>query len=332
MPFIDFWRELEGTYPKLSSLLAQIYVNRAWQDIRDAGPWSFLQGFGILTVPAIITTGAVTVTNGSTSIVANTTAATALNAVVSSNPPLASTTLGVGRQIRIGSGPVANILTWTMNSPSAGLGTMTVDLAWQQASASAQPYTVYRSYYATPSADFLRYTSINNPQQGYAISGQRLAGTQEWLNAIDPQRGSTGDPYNVVGYLTNATGHPVHEFWPGPQNAYGLFALFQKRGDALTAANDLPAVFPSGLLMERAHYYACDWAGKNVGQYRELRGVAWEASKAMHLRKYSEDLAKARRNDKEIFVSGIVSKGANWGFPWDGNWLQSHAPWGSACC
>jgi len=328
MAFIDYWRELEGTYPKMPGTLAQIYVNRAWSDVRDAGPWSFLQGFGVLVCPAVISAGSVTVTQFSTTIVADATAAAALNAVVSSTPPLASTSLGVGRQIKVGAGSiVANILTWQFNQPSAGLGTMTVDIPWQGASAATQPYTCYRAYYAAPSTDFLRYTSVNNPVQGYCIVGENLAKTQEWLNATDPQRGSTGDPYRVVAYLPDATGRPVHELWPGPQNGYGLYAVYQKRGVNLTNAVDLPATFPSSLVLERAHYYACDWAGKNVGQFKELRGVAWEGSKVMHLKKYQDDMSKARRQDKEIFVSGIIRQGQYWGFPWDGNWLQSHAPW-----
>ncbi len=137
MAFIDYWRELEGTYPKMPGTLAQIYVNRAWSDVRDAGPWSFLQGFGVLVCPAVISAGSVTVTQFSTTIVADATAAAALNAVVSSTPPLASTSLGVGRQIKVGAGSiVANILTWQFNQPSAGLGTMTVDIPWQGASAA----------------------------------------------------------------------------------------------------------------------------------------------------------------------------------------------------
>src|SRR5690349_17903954 len=132
MAFADYWRELEGTYPKMPGTLARILVNRAWSDIRDAGPWSFLQGFGVLTVPPIITAGSVTVTKFSANIVADATAAAALDAVVSSTPPLANgSNLGAGRQIKVGAGPLANILTWTMNSPSAGLGTMTVDIPWQ---------------------------------------------------------------------------------------------------------------------------------------------------------------------------------------------------------
>jgi hypothetical protein len=330
MPFVDFWREIEGTYPKMPGTLAQIYVNRAWSDIRDAGPWSFLQGFGVLTVPPVISAGSVTVTQFSTSIVADATAAIALNAVVAGTPPLASTSLGVGRQIKVGAGPVANILTWAMDSPSAGLGTMTVDIPWQDASAATQPYTVYRCFYAAPSTDFLRYTSINNTVQGYAIVGERLTRTQEWLNPLDPQRSSTGDPYHVVAYLPNADGRPVHELWPGPQNAYGLYAIYQSRGTNLTNAVNLPATFPSEALLERTHYYACDWASKNVGRFKELRGVAWEGNKMMHTKKYADDLARVRRQDKEIFVSGIIRHGGNFGFPWDANWLQSHAPWGPA--
>src|SRR6266705_2940040 len=97
------WNDLVVTIPRLPPPHAQTLINRAWSDIRDLRLWSFLVGTGYIVTPQVITAGSITVTQGSVSVTPDATAAAALNAVVSANPPLAHAQIGIGRQIRIAS-------------------------------------------------------------------------------------------------------------------------------------------------------------------------------------------------------------------------------------
>src|SRR5215475_12360885 len=123
--------ELVGTVPRMSALHAQQVINRAWARVRDSRLWSFhFVADAQLFCPDAVYGGSVAATFGSHQVIADPTAAAKLNAVALANPPLASPTLGIGRQLRIGSingisaptGPNYNIVAW---NPSTSV--LTID-------------------------------------------------------------------------------------------------------------------------------------------------------------------------------------------------------------
>lgn len=322
--YTTVWKLLEGEYPGLPGTRAQGIVNQAWRDICDSGPWSWLRTEGQLILPGVISAGSVTVVQGSLSVVADATATSALNAVALALPPLAGT-LGVGRQIRVGAGPFYSITAW-----DSGSSTLTLDRTYAEPSGASQPYSVFKAYYSQPdpSGDFLKYQTILNPLVGYAIWGPRLTKDQEWLNARDPQRGSTGDPYYVVSYRVDSGGLPVHELWPTPSNAYGLVAEYDHKGVDLSSSVSLPGTLSRDVLVARSNVWASDWAAKNVGRFPELRGPNWLQMKQSAQADYKDQLSRARRKDEAVMVKGLIRRAGELGFPVDGSWLQSHAPWG----
>ena len=316
--------ELIGAFPGLDILVARNIVNKAWQDIRDEGLWSWLTAEGPLAVPPIVTAGLATATNGSDQVVGDATAAAAWIPLITATPPLASASLGQGRQFRIATGaPIYNIVDFD------GVNTLTLDRVYAEATVT-MGYQIYRSYYAPPEPDFLRYMSITNIAFAYSIVGKYLTFNQEQLNRMDPQRGSTGDAYILSSYKTAADGTPVHELWPAPTNANPYVAIYQRRGIDLTPANitpavDLPATLSTSLLMARAEYRAALWAAKNVNRYRDLAGINWFNVRKEALAQYNAECIKARRQDFEIFKNTfIVPKGRYLGFPADANFIQSH--------
>lgn len=327
MPLDAIANELVGDYPGLSLLVARNLVNKAWHDICDEGLWSWLSGEVALAVPNQIVAGTVTVTLGSAAVVGDATASAAWVAVALANPPLASPNLGQGRQFRVGLGsPVYNIVAFD------GVSTITLDRAYAEITpiGAGQNYQVYRSYYAAPSSDFLRYFAITNWQQAYSIVGKWLTFNQEQLQRMDPQRGAQGDAYILAAYKTAADGTPVHELWPTPTNFNSYVGIFQRRGLDLTATGvtpvvDIPATLSKTLVKSRSEYQAALWAAKNVNRYRDLAGINWFNVRKEALTQYSKELIQAQRIDLEIFKNTyIIPKGLYTGFPIDARFIQSH--------
>jgi len=193
------------------------------------------------------------------------------------------------------------------------VNTLTLDRVYAEATVT-MGYQIYRSYYAPPEPDFLRYMSITNIAFAYSIVGKYLTFNQEQLNRMDPQRGSTGDAYILSSYKTAADGTPVHELWPRPRTRI-LTSPSTARGIDLTPANvtptvDLPATLSTSLLMARAEYRAALWAAKNVNRYADLKGINWFNVRKESLAQYNAECIKARRQDFEIFKNTfIVPKG-----------------------
>lgn len=339
MSFRSLWSELEGDIPRLPAAKAQDCINQAWHDLCDTRLWTWLNKVSYITTPANISTGTMTVTLGSTSITVSAAAATAFNALGFSDPPLASTQLGIGRQIRLSSqtsgtpGALYNITAFD------GVTTLTIDRPYAEESASSQNFMCYKAYYQPPPsngttlADFLRYFTVTNSAVGYTIRLKRLHLTQERLNAWDPQRGSTGDPYFLC-YLQDdpETGAPVYEFWPHPVSLRVLTCNYQLRGLDRSDALDIPLTCPSYVLTERAKQYACQWALKNVAVFSELQQTNWVAAYQQHESQYNRLLIQAIKQDDEKQPLVPFSQYKSDMMPPGGAWLQNHdvAAWFSS--
>lgn len=337
MAFADYVAELTTTIPGLEAPAAIKYVNRAWAEIRDIRKWSFLTQLKDVYAPPIVSAGTVTVTLFSPTITFDATAIAALNAS-QSLPPIASTSVGVGRQFRIGAIGSSNI-----NFNSAGAvyslltydnitGVATLDRPFAGASGALQQYLVYRCYFEPPVTDFVRYKAVTNYTSGYGIIRDALNVPQESLAIFDPQRQSTGDAYYLSPLMTdyqnpNAIGGTIaHEFYPHPTNPSIYTCLFERRGTDLSPTQDLPNTFPSQALIHRALMHGCDWALMNVPNRPELQGTNWVIAKESKEKMFREAIILSIKQDDEIMPKLAMRVGRYFSqFPPGGQWLQSHS-------
>jgi hypothetical protein len=104
LAFVDYSSELMGTIPKLSYLLAQKHVNRAWKKIRDSRHWSFLMLDTDIIMPSAVGAGTASVTQYTASVQFDATAKAALLNLA--NPVITK------RQFRVAQGPVYSITAY----------------------------------------------------------------------------------------------------------------------------------------------------------------------------------------------------------------------------
>jgi hypothetical protein len=313
----DLAGELVGQIPGLPHPAAVKFINKGWQDVRRERLWSFLIGTGELISADSISAGSVAVTKFSTSVVFNATAQVILNPLaVGATPTLDS------RQFRVSGGPIYNLVGYD------GAGNGTLDRVYTESSNSTATYQVYKCYYAPPSTDFLTYTSILDPINGYVLSGKRLRGTREEIDRRDPLRASQGIPYYLFSYKPDANGVMNHELWPQTVRGQVYLCSYVKKGiDLSTPTSSIPSSDVESLVVQRALFWASRWAAMNVGRLPELRGVNWINQMSEINGTYRHDLVRAKRNDNEIMLTNFV----NWNIsdlnflgPIDSNWSQSH--------
>src|SRR5215472_19201456 len=146
MPFIDMQTELRGSVPKFPISLAPTLINRAWKRIRESQLWSFNMIEFAWSSPAVVTQGAVTITQGSPNVTFDATATAALNASVLATP----VSLITQRQLRVGTSGIYNIIAFNSSTGAAIL-----DRPWFDLPGTAVGYQVYQVYYVPPVSDFL---------------------------------------------------------------------------------------------------------------------------------------------------------------------------------
>ncbi|SRR6266446_7811341 len=323
MAFADYASELLGHIPALDYLLAQKLVNRGWKDIREARLWSWLRFFGVLLAPQIVTAGTATATQFSSTISLDATANAALNNL--QNPLITQ------RQFRLGAGPLYNITAYN----NAG-ATLTLDRLYMEKS-SVGSYQVYRCYFQPADqngalvSDFLMFSEMFNPVEGYAIVGPNLRLTRGELDARDPTRGAQDVAYTVASFTVDANGIPFYELWPHPTNQRAYPYLGRKRGLDLSATVDIPQTVSSHMVIERAKFYAYDWAIANVGKFPELKDVDWRLLKAESQRVFDNGkgmgmLPDAKRNDDNLQLENYIPQLRDYLSypPIDSKFLQSH--------
>lgn len=339
MAFQDYWSELVGTIPALSYLNAQNIVNQAFRELRSKRLWSWcVVNNAYLYAPVVITEGTIAANFGSVTAQAGVAAMAVLNpATTAGNPPMASGgSLGIGRQIRIGAnanpqGPVYDIVNY-----NTGTGVITLDRPYGEPSVTAANYMVYKCYYAAPftgsgptstSATFGRFISITNVGTGYTIRGKNLAMSDTSINAIDPQRGATGDPYKVAYFGSNIAGQPVYEFYPHPVVQRTYVCMIQVNWLDLSDTVDLPVVSYElkDLLMAIARRKAGEWALANVGvNPSQLAGTNWVAYINQQMMQVRENLKSCLVADDELMPSLPMQTGGTADFPLGGEFLQNH--------
>ena len=325
LTYEHLWKEVRGTIPNLDMFLAQRFVNRAYRDIREARAWSFLVEESSLDIPDEITTGTMSVTQHSRIAVASAGLKTVLDAL-GLNIPLTS------RQFRVGGGPLYQISAYdpagteTWNAGSTP-GAVLLERAYRETTSPTATYSIFKCIFSPPSTDFLSWISIRDIQDGRTILGEsRPLLTTEELDAKDPQRSSTGDPYYIAHHKADSSLDPKFELWPHPASAKSLVARYRRRGvDFSSNSETLPRAIPDELLIDRALMYGSEWANKNKGRFAELKGVDWLTDAREHERRYLERLQRIKMQDEETAISNIsMAPGYRPAHPVDSNWMQRH--------
>jgi hypothetical protein len=217
----------------------------------------------------------------------------------------------------------------------SGTGILTLDRPYGEVSTASSPYMVYRCYitppnnpntsYVAPDAEFIKYWSIRNMYRGYAIQGKSLYRTQQWLNSIDPQRGSLNDAYYLAQWGRNRQQRVVHELYPHPTYQTTYVAAYQIRWPNLSSAQDMP-LMPydiASCVIARAKMLAAQWALANVGVSSKLQGTNWVAAGLAFEGEFKETRMQCIKQDDEIAPLLPVWPN-NVSIPLGGEFLQSH--------
>jgi hypothetical protein len=227
---------------------------------------------------------------------------------------------------------------------------ITLDRIVVESTSATAGYQCYRAYIVPPLADFLKWESVVDMTNGWAL---RMDFTSAGFDTRDPQRQAQGMAYYVGAYagnrvsdpITGATapnpnqdaGTPNYELWPHPTSGQTFYTRMRRRGaDFVQPTDDLPAQVPASLVISRAlGWYAYPFAMANVGHYPQFRGVNWVQAINAAKSAYNEQLLDTRRNDNEQSLQDVWNrghglrrgrggfKGMNQ-FPIDSNFMQSH--------
>lgn len=336
MSFQALSAELTGFIPGLSPFLSDTYINRAWRQIRDARLWSFLVEDCGIFCPVQITSGTVSITQFSETVVCDATASAALLAV-SLPSPLDLTALQIrfgGQTVAAQTGQVYSIIDFDGSDP-AGL-TLTLDRVVMQDTNASSGYQVYRCYIKPTVDDFLRWESLVDMTNGWRL---KLNYTSTYFDMRDPQRQAQGFAYYLGAFKGNPElqPKPQYELWPVPTSGQTFYARYRRQGEDFSdPADTQPVIIPDELIIERAlGWHAYPWVAANLGHFPAFKGVAIGNLMLQSKAAYREMLLTAKRQDDEQQLQTVWNRGhgllhGGRGFkgmtdyPIDSNFIQSH--------
>lgn len=286
--------EIRGSVPKLPFPLARTLVKRAWKDIRRNNLWGFQLYDGPQWIsPVIVSNGLATTIQGSATVTLDAAATAALNAsaLAATYSPITK------RQFRIGAGTIYNIWGWD------SLGTITLDRAYGEASATLSAYNILQVYYPAPYEDHLTFVTIRDMQN---FMNLRTNMTREQIDGIDPQRTWYCLPTAAVYYQqdqnpsSNTYRFPLYELWGLPTAArnYQLYGI--RRGAELSSNTDtLPPAVGEDCVIAQAKIYAYEWAEANKGTIARNQGPDFKFLVGGAKADFKRLLQEYRRQDRE---------------------------------
>lgn len=317
----QFASELKVWMPQIDPLACPTLVARAWQDIRKAREWSFLKQTGCVFAPSIITTGTVRVTQFSTQIVADATAAPFWNAVAITQAPAYPLTL---RQFRVTGGPIYNIIAWD------GTNTATLDRPYAETSASGGSYMIYQPYFPAPSVDFSRWLSFVDPINTYKFRYRNLYWTQKEVDRRDPGRFNYSIPIALAAhdYVTipgDSQARPRYEAWPHPVQQIGYVCEWMIEGDSVGQSGNIPRQIPDQVVMARARHYAHQVVAQQPNVDVKTKMFHLQQAKVSDA-EYHDLLNRAELDDNCLFDARLVQEDSGYTLsgPLDANYMQSH--------
>lgn len=335
MAFLDLTAEMAGTLPGLSPLLAQKYINRGWRQICQERLWSFLLLDGVVVCPAVITAGAASITRYSPTVTMTAAASAALLPLttVGAVPGLTNMAIRFGTSPAVGQ--IYSIIAVNTIAPAAIV--LTLDRGVVEPTSVVASYQVYRPYITAPVADFLKWESFADFDNGWAMTGDRLNQTSIMFDRRDPQRAAQGMAYFLGSFIGSTTGTNIYELWPHPTSGQTFYVKFRRRGAAFVLPTDTQApVIPDDLIIQRAlGWHAYPFAMANIAHFPTFKGANWTQLIVTARTSYAEQLKHVKRQDEEAAPQQVWNRGhgLRWpradfkgvgDFPIDSNYLQSH--------
>jgi len=294
MAFANMAFQLVGEIPGLPMPLSKTQINEALGYIYDEQLWSFqFVESGWLTPGLQFRTGnqssgTITVTAGSTSVIGDATASAAWAAYVlaGTSPPLTS------YQIRVPYYSLYNIVGYSAVT-NAPFGTFTLDRPWMEPSGSAQSYMVYQAYFPVPVSDFKRFLALRDTTNAAPIDYWTYG--QRDLMMIDPQRTNFDLPAYAVPYEvdqrtgSSTLGYMLYELWPHPLRQLPYTIAYLRRGTLLSAPTDtVPYPLTEELVKWRSKEVACLWKeGQKGDGLKRGQGADWQFLAQAAAREYA---------------------------------------------
>ncbi len=306
--FDDLYRAIMLRCPAASAWLCRQWIDYAFRALWDKRLWSWMRRKGQFLFPALVNTGAVTVTHGDPTVIGvGTTWTTDL----------------VTRQFRIGTqSPI-----YTIVSVDDVAQTLVLSEPWGDISATAVGYKIYLAYVTVPS-DFQSLIAVYDPKYNWRLVPMA---TQEDLDAWDAQRANQGSPAYVISPYTydvvNTPPLPMYEAWPHVQMQYFLTLLYTSRPPDLSDPGaQLPRYIRGDVLLEMALAQCARWPGPsrdNPNPYFNLGLAQQHEARGDHM------VMDMMVTDDEIMTQDA------WYAPYggtsfggiaagDARWLQSH--------
>lgn len=316
MALQDMQAELRGAVPKLPFSFTKTLINRAWRVIRESDLWSFNLYESSWISPAVVTTGSVTVQQGSDTVQFDADATAAINQSQLDYP----TSLITQRQLRPGStAGVSQIYNLIGYDQITGAGTL--DRIYADNSGVATAYQLYQLYYAAPFQDHLTWVSVRNMQMFLDL---RLGTERNEIDQLDPQRSIYQFPTDVIPYMidnrgqgtdnSSATlGFPLFELWGQPVNpfTYALYGI--RRGQDLVNPTDtLPIQVGEDCVLALARSYAYEWAEANKDIAPRSTGPDFRFLIGKSTDEYNKRLILYRKQDKEFVNAWFSIRNLQW--------------------
>lgn len=161
-----------GNHSLATVVVANEILQQAFRDVNEGQRWSYRRRETAIQTVAPYSTGTVTVTSGSATLVGSGTTWTSAM---------------VGRAIRVAGDPaylfvaaVASATSLTLGDPQAN------SITWPGATAAAQTYSIFQHQYALPTDVDL----VLLPNRNWPI----IEKWRDFFDRLDPARTSTGDP------------------------------------------------------------------------------------------------------------------------------------------
>jgi hypothetical protein len=238
--------------PDLSLPVIKERINVRYQQILGSEDWEFLKDSTTVALPGIhssVDGETVSVTNGSAAVVGTGTTFTAYDS---------------SYFIRVGTDPQP----YTISAVSDATN-LTMETTYGGSTDTDAAYSIFRTYFQPSVATVGEITSV--------VYRQPLGNVSEYfLNSLDPERSSTGEPQYIRNVSKSAAGGLItFEIWPIPDQDYVVTVFFKKTISALVEDTDSPVFRPE--LIESGALFDCYRMAFAITQNPAYIGLARDA-------------------------------------------------------